>query len=119
MAKTQIKEQKNVPQTQDPTDPGVAYGEPVRIGLATGSRADNTLPERNAPSRHTQTVTPIANAQQPSVSPIEGVYEEKAEAKKSDKLETQAEKADERLESQQQKVADRQQESVREAADNS
>jgi hypothetical protein len=64
-------------------------------------------------------VTPIANAQQPSVAPIEGVYEEKAEAKKSDKLETQAEKADERLESQQQKVADRQQESVREAADNS
>jgi hypothetical protein len=51
MAKTQIKEQKDVPQTQDPTDPGVAYGEPVRIGLATGSRADNTLPERNAPSR--------------------------------------------------------------------
>jgi hypothetical protein len=63
-------------------------------------------------------VTPIANAQQLSVAPVEGVYEEKAEAKKADKQETQAEKAEERLEGQQQKVAERQQESVREAADN-
>jgi hypothetical protein len=107
VAKTQIKEQKDVPQTQDPNDPGWAYGEPVRVGLATGSRADNTLPERNAPSRHTQTVTPVANAQQPSVSPIEGPYEEKAEAKKVEKQETQAEKAQDKAESDQAKAIKR------------
>lgn len=42
------------------SDPGQAYGEEVRYGLETGTRADNVLPERNVPSRDTQTVTPIA-----------------------------------------------------------
>lgn len=112
MSKTQIKEQKDVPQTQDPNDPGTGYGEPVRVGLATGSRADSILPERNAPSRTTQTVTPIANAQQPSVAPIEGPYEEKAEAKKADKLQQQAEKADEQAVASQEKAVERQRESA-------
>lgn len=60
-SRSAAKTQSDKPQTQDPSDPGTAYGEPVRVGLATGSRASSVLPERNAPSRDTQTVTPVAD----------------------------------------------------------
>lgn len=44
----------------NPDAPAESDPDEFRQGLETGSRADTVLPDSKAPSRNTQTVTPIA-----------------------------------------------------------